>query len=63
MTVSAACPSIVIELDVETKVPKVLVVATDEQGEARIMDWIRSQDALVELVEHALEIAEEARAA
>jgi hypothetical protein len=63
MIVSAACPSIVIELDVEAKAPKVLVVATDKQGEARILDWVRSQDALAELVEHALEIAEEARAA
>ena len=56
-------PSIVIELDVEEKAPRVYVRAMTDGQEARITDWIRSQDGLADLVDRALELAEEARAA
>ncbi len=47
----------------EAKAPRVFVHSATEGQEARLMDWIRSQDDLRELVERALQLAEEARAA
>jgi hypothetical protein len=60
---SGSSPAVVIELLVEAKAPRVLVRCMTDGQEARIMDWIRSQDELSELVVRALELAEEARAA
>jgi hypothetical protein len=58
-----AHPAVVIELLVEERAPRVLVCAMTDGQEARIVDWIRSQDDLADLVQRALELAEEARAA
>ena len=61
--IAAATPSIIIELSVEARAPRVLVVAETDGQEVRILDWVRSQDDLAELVARALELAGEARAA
>jgi hypothetical protein len=58
-----AAPAILIRVEVESKVPRVILVCMNDAEEARILDWVRSQDDLAELVTRALEIAEEARAA
>ena len=47
----------------EEKAPRVFVRSMTDGEEARITDWIGSQDGLTELVARALELAEEARAA
>jgi hypothetical protein len=56
-------PAIVIELEVEAKAPRVFVRSMTDGEEARVADWVRSQDELADLVARALELAEEARAA
>jgi len=61
MTYSAG-PMIMIELAVEAP-PRVLLHCMTDGEEARIMDWIRSRDELAELVQRALDLAEEFRAA
>jgi hypothetical protein len=58
-----ARPAVVVELLVEEKAPRVFVRCMTDGQEARIIDWIRSQDSLAELVVRALELAEEERAA
>jgi hypothetical protein len=55
-------PAIVIEIPVEAA-PRVFMHGTTDGDEARVLDWIRSQDELAELVQRALELAEEAKAA
>ena len=55
-------PAVVIELRLETA-PRVRIHCLNESEETRIVDWLRSHDALAELVAPALELAEEARAA
>jgi hypothetical protein len=56
-------PAILIELCVEARAPRVLVRCIGDGQEARIIDWIQSQDDLLELVQRALELAKEAHAA
>ena len=63
MSQISVTPAIVIELDLEAKAPRVFVRSMTEGEEARITDWIRSQDGLADLVFRALELAEEAQAA
>lgn len=62
MTVYSRDPSIVIQVGVEERAPVVFIVASTKELEGRIVDWVRSQDELAELVERALEIRDEARA-
>ncbi len=57
-----AHPAVLIELRVEAA-PRVLVCCMTEAEETRVVDWIRSHNGLAELVQRALELAEEARAA
>ena len=57
-----AHPSIVITIAVEAQ-PRVQVFSMSEAEEARVVDWVRSHDGLAELVQRALELAEETRAA
>lgn len=59
----ACVPSILIRFDIESLAPKVLLDVANEAEETRIVDWIRSRDELAQLVQRALELAEEARAA
>jgi hypothetical protein len=56
-------PVILIRIDVESKAPRVLMVCMNDAEEARIVDWLRSQDDLAELVARAIEIGEELQAA
>ena len=49
-------PAVIIELGIEST-PRVLVLCGNESEERRTWDWIRSQDALAELVARALELA------
>jgi hypothetical protein len=48
-------PAIVIEIPVEAA-PRVFMHGMSDGDEARILDWIRSQDPLAELVQRALEL-------
>jgi hypothetical protein len=55
-------PAVLIELRLEWSAPRVLVHAMNDSEETRVLDWVRSQDGLAELVVRALELAEKARA-
>lgn len=57
-----AHPAVVIELGVEAA-PRVLMCCMNDAEEARVVDWIQSQDGIAELVARALELAEATRAA
>lgn len=61
MSWHAPNPSIVITIGVESS-PVVMVVAQTQELEARIRDWVRSQDDLSDLVQRALDLHSEARA-
>jgi hypothetical protein len=55
-------PTLSIELAIEAA-PRLRLCCTNDAEEARLVDWIHSQEGLAELVARALELAEEARAA
>lgn len=55
-------PAVYIELPVESA-PRVRVVCLNESEEQRLWHWLFSQEELTELIERALEIAQEQRAA
>lgn len=55
-------PALIIRLELEAA-PRVLPDCLNGWEEARLDDWIRSKPELAELVERALELAEEAKAA
>jgi len=57
-----AHPSIVITLAVEAQ-PRVQVLSMSAAEEDRVVDWVRSHEGLAGLVQRALELAKEARAA
>jgi hypothetical protein len=59
----AGPPAILILLPLEQKAPGVLVGVNTEGDEHRMWAWLESQPQLHELVERALELGEEARAA
>jgi len=59
---SGTHPAVVIELRLEAA-PRVLLCCMNDAEQLRVEDWIASHDALAELVQRALELAEEARAA
>ena len=59
---SGSHPGVVIELRLEAA-PRLLLCCMNDAEEARVWDWIHSHDALADLVQRALELAEEARAA
>ena len=52
-----------IEPPVEAKAPRVFVRGMTDGQETRIRDWVRSQEALAELVERAQKLADEASGA
>lgn len=56
-------PTLMILLEFESTTPKVIVGFNNDGEEARLADWIRSQGELADLVERALELGDEARAA
>ncbi len=56
-------PAVVIELAIEDTRPRVFIYAMTDGQEARVVDWVKSQDELSELVARALELAERAEAA
>ena len=55
-------PGIVIRLPLEGR-PQVRFDVLSESEERRLADWLRSRQELAELVDHAVELATEARAA
>jgi hypothetical protein len=55
-------PSIVIQLGVEEP-PIVMIVASTEEAQDRVTYWVRSQPELVDLVQLALDLRNEARSA
>jgi len=62
MTPDGAPLAVVIELAIEDA-PRVFSTAATDGQQARLFDWIQANDELRELVQRALELAEEAKAA
>ena len=62
VTVYAPTPPSSSQIGVEESAPFVFVVASTDQGEARITHSVRSQPDLVDLVQRALDLRNEARA-
>jgi hypothetical protein len=60
---SGAPPAVVIHIGLESLAPRVLLDCMNQAEEVRLIDWIRSQDGLAVLVQRAIDLAEEARAA
>ncbi len=55
-------PSLQIEIPLEAG-PRLRLVCMTEAEEERLLDWLRSRQELAELVDRAVELATEARAA
>jgi len=55
-------PTLQIELPLEAG-PRLRLVCMTEAEEERLLDWLRSRQELAELVDQALRLATEARAA
>lgn len=60
--IAGEIPQVTIALGLESA-PRVLLHSMNDSEAGRLLDWIRSHDDLAELVNRALELAEEARAA
>ena len=57
-----AHPAVLIEIRVEAA-PRLTLCCLNSSEESRIRDWIGAHEGLSDLVQRALELAEEARAA
>jgi hypothetical protein len=55
-------PAVLIVLEIEAA-PRVWISAASDTEELRVRDWLKSQSELADLVETAIDLAEEARAA
>lgn len=60
--VPPSLPSIQIELAIEAA-PRIRIVAMNEGEERRLMDWLCSHERLADLIQQALELADEEHAA